>query len=75
MSHPIAAAQPAAVTEPASTQAPADNNATTTAANAPHASWLDNDQNFDRITVPTLQAVDEATPTAVVLASNVRKIH
>jgi hypothetical protein len=70
-SHPIAAAaHPPAVTEPV-----LDNTGPTTAANAVHASWLDEDQNFDRITVPTLQAFDEATPTAVVLASNVRKIH
>jgi hypothetical protein len=43
--------------------------AVATPVNAPHASWLDLDQNLDRITVPTLQTMDEATPTANVLAA------
>jgi hypothetical protein len=70
----VAPVQPSAIAEPTSTQ-PGPDAAPLTAANTPHASWLDTDQNLDRITVPTLQAFDEATPTAnVVYAANVRQI-
>lgn len=67
--------QPATTPEPVSAPSPSEN-APATAANAQHASWLDNDQNLDRITVPTLQAFDEATPTAlnVVYAANIKPI-
>jgi hypothetical protein len=62
------AVAPPVAAEPASLQS-APDTAPATASNAPHASWLDLDQNLDRITVPTLQTMDEATPTANVLAA------